>query len=123
MVKKIAVDFNSTMGDEEERAYIGKVGSPYEDQSILPSLHPGEIVVLGDGEMEVQAACGVRSRPRGMVRSAGLVYAPRPTVAGCDYCVRRRRQRFVGSASAGMPRRLAEKERVMTISAVEPLGL
>jgi hypothetical protein len=55
MTRRLAVDFNSMMRDEQERVYIAREGSPYEDQSVLADLCHGALVVLSDGEMEVEA--------------------------------------------------------------------
>jgi hypothetical protein len=52
---RIAVDFNTTMMDPKERVYIGKQGNPQDDSDLLNALHPGQMVVLYDGDMEVEA--------------------------------------------------------------------
>lgn len=52
---RIRVDFNSISRDERERVYIGRQGSPYEDQRKLEGLHAGMPVLLYDSEMEVRA--------------------------------------------------------------------
>ena len=52
-MKRISVDFNTMMGDEQERVALGQLGTPNGDS--LPPLRTGERVLLYDEEMEVEA--------------------------------------------------------------------
>lgn len=56
MATRMYVDFNSMAMDEQERVFIGREGSPQDDQELLQSLQQGSAVVLYDEEMEVMAA-------------------------------------------------------------------
>lgn len=55
MLTRIYVDFNTMLMDEQERVYIGRKDSGYNDQPLLQALDQDCRVLLYDEEMEVEA--------------------------------------------------------------------